>query len=196
MARYANDVDDYRSITSLDRGYASIVQFSIIKLGIRSISLMTDASPKGTLRERYEWINWETSSSIKECTKPAKLTDETHLLTYSPVAKLPDSVIDNVFTLQRNLVECLDATTAMEFRLCQQIGETAETLPELEELQSIRDRLVSSYSRLQNILLRIAQSQPIAAQDMLDLLYRSMEQTQSSIDTSIASLQDIQRNWN
>jgi hypothetical protein len=112
------------------------------------------------------------------------------------VAKLPDSVIDNIFTLQRHLVECLDATTAMEFRLWQQIGETAETLPELEELQNIRERLVNSYSRLQNILLRIAQSQPIAARDMLDLLYRSMEQAQSFIDASIASLQDIQRNWN
>ena len=114
---------------------------------------MTDDSPKGTLRERYEWLNWETSSSLADRIKPAKLTDETHLSTCSPVAKLPDSVIDNVFTLQRNLVECLDATTAMEFRLYQQIGETAETLPELEELQSIRDRLVNSYSRLQNILL-------------------------------------------
>jgi hypothetical protein len=128
--------------------------------------------------------------------KPAKLTGETFSPIYSPVAKLPDAVIDNVFTLQRNLVECLDATTAMEFRLCQQIGETAETLPELEELQNIRDRLVSSYSRLQNILLRVAQSQPIAAQDMLGLLYRSMDQAQSFIDASIASLQDIQRNWN
>jgi hypothetical protein len=110
--------------------------------------------------------------------KPAKLTGETFLSIYSPVAKLPDAVI------------------AMEFRLCQQIGETAETLPELEELQNIRDRLVSSYSRLQNILLRVAQSQPIAAQDMLGLLYRSMDRSQSFIDASIASLQDIQRNWN
>jgi hypothetical protein len=146
--------------------------------------------------DRYKLLNWETSSSIEECSKPAKLTDETFLSTYSPVAKLPDAVIDNVFTLQRHLVECLDATTAMEFRLWQQIGETADTLPELEELQNIRERLVNSYSRLQNILLRIAQSQPIAARDMLDLLYRSMEQAQSFIDASIASLQDIQRNWN
>ena len=112
------------------------------------------------------------------------------------MAKLPDSIINNVFTLQRNLIECLDSTTAMEFRLCQQFGETAETLPELEELQNIRDRLVSSYSRLQNIMLRVAQSQPIAAQDMLNLLYRSIEQTQTLVDTSIASLEDIQRNWN
>jgi hypothetical protein len=112
------------------------------------------------------------------------------------VAKLSNSIITDIFTLQRNLVECLDSTTAMEFRLCQQFGETAETLPELEELQNIRDRLVGSYSRLQNILLRVAQSQPIAAQDMLNLLYRAIEQTQALIDASIASLQDIQRNWN
>jgi hypothetical protein len=112
------------------------------------------------------------------------------------VAKLPDSALVNIFTLQRSLVECLDSATAMEYRLLQQIGETLETLPELEELQNIRDRLVSSYSRLNNLLLRICQSQPTAPTDMLDLLYRSLEQTQTSLDVSIASLQDIQRNWN
>jgi hypothetical protein len=94
------------------------------------------------------------------------------------------------------LVECLDSSTAMEYRLFQEIGETPETLPELEELQNVRDRLASSYSRLNNLLLRICQSQPTAPTDMLDLLYRSLEQTQTSLDVSIASLQDIQRNWN
>jgi hypothetical protein len=84
----------------------------------------------------------------------------------------------------------------MEFSLLGQIGETAETLPELEELQNIRERLVSSCSRLHNLLLRTYQSQPTAPDDMLDLLYPSLSQTQSSLDVSIASLQDIQRNWN
>jgi hypothetical protein len=56
----------------------------------------------------------------------------------------------------------------MEFRLFQQIGETAETLPEFEELQNIKERLVTLSSRLHNILLRITQSQPTAANDMLD----------------------------
>jgi hypothetical protein len=112
------------------------------------------------------------------------------------VAKLPDSVLIDIFTLQRSLVECLDSATAMEYRLFREIGETPETLPELEELQNIRDRLVSSYSRLNNLLLRICQAQPNAPVDMLDLLYRSLEQTQASLDVSIASLQDIQRNWN
>ena len=49
------------------------------------------------------------------------------------------------------------------------------------------------YSRLHNTLLRVTTSQPVAPNDLLELLYRSIE---ASIDTSIASLQDIQRNWN
>ena len=112
------------------------------------------------------------------------------------MAKLPDSLITNIFSLQRQLVECIDATTAMEFRLFEQLGETAETKPELDELQNIKERLLSSHSRLYNLLLRVSQSQPIASKGVLDLLYESIELAQACLDTSIASLQDIQRNWN
>ena len=112
------------------------------------------------------------------------------------MAKLPDPAISNIFTLQRSLVECLDSCTAMEFSLIHQIGETAETLPELEELQNIRERLASSCSRLHNLLMRIYQSQPTAPNDMLNLLDSTMETGQASLDASNASLQDIERNWN
>jgi hypothetical protein len=112
------------------------------------------------------------------------------------VAKLPDETITHILTLQHGLLECLDRCTALEFTLLQQVGETFETISEFEELQNIRERLSSSYSRLHNLLLRIFQSQPIAPGDMLDLLYRSIEQTELSLHVSIASLQDIQRNWN
>jgi hypothetical protein len=66
--------------------------------------------------------------------KPAKSTDETYLSSSPVVARLPDPFINNVFTLQCNPVKCLNTTTAMELRLCQQLGKIAETLPELEEL--------------------------------------------------------------
>ena len=112
------------------------------------------------------------------------------------MAKLPDPVISNIFIIQRRIIEYLDSTTATEFRLFERMGETAETLPELEELQNIKEKLRSKYSRLYNLLLRIAVSQPIASEDMLVLLYRSIELTEASIDASIASLQEIQRNWN
>jgi hypothetical protein len=112
------------------------------------------------------------------------------------MAKLPDPIITNIFVIQRRIIECIDATTATEFRLFERMGETSESLPELEELQNIRERLLSSYSRLNTLLLGIAQSQPIGARDMVNLLYRSIETGQATLDASIASLQEIQRNWN
>jgi hypothetical protein len=112
------------------------------------------------------------------------------------VAKLPDSVIKNILTIQRRIIECIDSTTATEFWLFNSRGETAETLPELEELQNIKERLQSQYSRLHILLLKIAESQPAASRDMLDLLYRAIDSTEAALDASFASLQDIQRNWN
>jgi hypothetical protein len=112
------------------------------------------------------------------------------------MAKLPDSIVTNIFRIQRQIIECIDSTTEMEFRLFDRIGETPETVPELEELQNIKEKLRSKYSRLYTLLLGIAESQPIATIDMLDLLYRSIDSTEASLDASIASLQEIQRNWN
>ena len=84
----------------------------------------------------------------------------------------------------------------MEFRLFERLGETAETFAELEELQSIEERLLSPYSRLHALLLRAAESQPLAANDVLNLLYRSIETGEATLDASLASLREIQRNWN
>jgi hypothetical protein len=111
------------------------------------------------------------------------------------VAKLPDPVLTNIFTLQRRIIELIDATTALAFRLFTQWGETTETLIELEELQNIQERLRSQYSRLNALLLKISESQPTASEDMLNLLYRTIEVAEASLDASIASLQEIQRNW-
>ncbi|WP_310413723.1 hypothetical protein [Chamaesiphon sp. OTE_8_metabat_110] len=112
------------------------------------------------------------------------------------MAKLPDSVLTNINTLQRQIVECIDATTATEFRILEQQGETSETLPELEELQNIRERLLSPYFRLHTLLLKAAESQPVASNDMLNLLDMSIETGKATVAASIASLQEIQRNWN
>jgi hypothetical protein len=112
------------------------------------------------------------------------------------VAKLPDPVLTNIFTLKRQLIESIDATTALEYRILEQIGETAETLSELQELQSIKERLLSQYSRLYTLVLKAAESQPVATNDVLNLLYRAVEVAEASIDASNASVNEIQQNWN
>jgi hypothetical protein len=112
------------------------------------------------------------------------------------VAKLPDSVISNLFIVKRRLAECVDRTTAMEFRLFEQVGETSETLSEFEELQNVEERLMVSYNRLHTLLLKVSQSQPIPSEDMLNLLYQAIEVAEATLDASVATLQEIQRDWN
>jgi hypothetical protein len=77
------------------------------------------------------------------------------------VAKLSDSILTNIFTLQRSIVESIDVTTALEFRIFERWGETAETLTELEELQNIEEWLRTQHTRLNTLLLTTVRSQRI-----------------------------------
>jgi hypothetical protein len=112
------------------------------------------------------------------------------------VAKLPDPVLTNIFNLKRRLAECVDRTTEMGFRRFEQVGETSETLSEFEALQNVEERLMLSYNRLHTLLLKVCQSQPLASPDMLDLLYRTVEVAEATLAASVATLQEIQRDWN
>jgi hypothetical protein len=53
-----------------------------------------------------------------------------------------------------------------------------------------------SYNRLHTLLLKVCQSQPIPSEDMLDLLYRAIEVAEATLDASVATLQEIQRDSN
>ena len=112
------------------------------------------------------------------------------------MAKLPDETLTTVFSLQRQLLERVDKATATEFALLDQFGETEDTIPELDELQSIRERADSYYSRFYTTLRRIYESQPVASSANLELLARFIDDAQATADATEASIQDIKRNWN
>lgn len=111
------------------------------------------------------------------------------------MAKLPDSTLATLFQLQRQIAEEIEEASALEWRLFQTFGETEETLPELEELQAIRERLTTSFSRLYTLLLRILEAQPRASSDMLDLLTQSVEQGRTSLAACQANVREIKQNW-
>ena len=75
-------------------------------------------------------------------------------------------------------------------------GETASTIGELEELQNARERLNQSYTRLNTLLLKILEAQPIATNAMLDLLTKAIENGQANLEAANASTQEIIRGWN
>lgn len=112
------------------------------------------------------------------------------------MAKLSDETLTTIFTLQRQLGEGIEEAAAAEWALFQRQGETEETLPELAELQSARQRLNARYSGLYKLLLRILEIQPIAPADMLNLLAQAIERTEAARDASLASVREIKRNWN
>jgi hypothetical protein len=74
--------------------------------------------------------------------------------------------------------------------------KTARTIGELEELQNVRDRLNQSYTRLNTLLLRILEAQPIATNAMLDLLAKAIENGRANLEAANASIQEIKRGWN
>ncbi|MEG4229047.1 hypothetical protein QUA35_23385 [Microcoleus sp. N9_B2] len=112
------------------------------------------------------------------------------------MAKLPDDILNTIFTLQRRLVEILNETTATEYILMQQFGETEATLPELESLDNIKERLRTSYNRLYRLLQQVAESQPAATADTLTFLYGTIEDGEAIVDASAASIQEIKMDWN
>jgi hypothetical protein len=112
------------------------------------------------------------------------------------MAKLSGEILTIIFSLQRKLVEAIEEASATEWRLFERHGETEATIPELEELQSARERLISSYSRLSGLLLRILEAQPSASTAILGLLTQTIEHGQLAVDAAQANTQEIKRNWN
>jgi hypothetical protein len=78
----------------------------------------------------------------------------------------------------------------------EQYGETQTTLIDLEQLQNIQERADTYYTRFYRLLRQIAESQPLANAAILELLNRSMEEAQATINALEASIREIKKDWN
>ena len=112
------------------------------------------------------------------------------------MANLPEETLNTIFELQKQLFYVINEATATEYYLLEQYGETSETLSELEELSNINERARDAYTRLFRLLLNIAQTQPIANQDTLELQYQAIEQADLTVDALKISILEIKNNWN
>jgi hypothetical protein len=111
------------------------------------------------------------------------------------MAKLPDSLLSTIFELLLKLAAGIEEAAAAECTLYEQYGANSETIEELEELRSSRERLIAPYSRLNTLLLRILESQPKADPAMLELLIQTVSQAEASSNASWASVQEVKRVW-
>ena len=92
------------------------------------------------------------------------------------MAKLSNEILTTIFALQKQLIEGNDDVAATEAIIFEYYGETSLTLPVLEQLQNLKERLSQPYSRLSILLPRIAEYQLTAPTDVIDLLYKSIKE--------------------
>ncbi len=111
------------------------------------------------------------------------------------MAKLSPETLTNIFNLLRQIAEEIENACSTEWILFEKYGETPRTISELDELQNVKERLNQSYSRLNILMLRILEAQPIASNAMVDLLTQAINDGFANLDASHASIQEIKKGW-
>ena len=112
------------------------------------------------------------------------------------MAKLPIEESETIWTLKRQLLEIVNTATAAEDALFRNHDETELTIVVLDELQRVSERSTPWFSRLSNLQVRIAESQPDIAFDMLDLLNGTIAQIQVEMPALERSIQEVKQDWN
>ncbi|MBE9176541.1 hypothetical protein IQ225_16720 [Synechocystis salina LEGE 06155] len=112
------------------------------------------------------------------------------------MSELPKELTTDILDLQRKLIVVINKATKTAFIILNTYGETDDTLISLDDLDNIRERANSYYSKFSTLLLRIAESQPLASQAMLELLQRVIEQAQATMEASEATIREEKQNWN
>jgi hypothetical protein len=112
------------------------------------------------------------------------------------MAELPDDITTIVLELQRRLLKIINQATATAFTILEIYGETETTIISLEDLDNIRERANNYYSRFHTLLGRIAETQPLASRAMLELLERSIQEAQATVEGAEATIKEEQRNYN
>jgi hypothetical protein len=91
--------------------------------------------------------------------------------------------------------ELINEVTNTNWTILEKYGENEITIIALEELENSKERLTVSYSRLYNLMLRIAESQPLANSATLNLLNVTIEQTTAIIASVSASIQEAKKDF-
>jgi hypothetical protein len=112
------------------------------------------------------------------------------------MAKLPEEVTETIWLLKKQSLDIVEQATATEFILFDSFGETEQTISYLDEMKNVAEIATSSYSRLFRLHLQIAQSQPIASQDVLQFLQQVILETQTRIPAWKRSIEEVKLEWN
>jgi hypothetical protein len=119
------------------------------------------------------------------------------------MAKLSPETAQTIWDLQHQLLEIIDTARTLELSLFEAFGETEDTIPFLDELQSIAQQAIERFSLFSTLQIRVANAQPPISSDILKvvespgerLCQRSIQTTQQKIPALNRSIQEITQEW-
>jgi hypothetical protein len=111
------------------------------------------------------------------------------------MANLPDNLSDQIYILQRQLLELIYQATITDYTIFESYGETENTMVALEQVQNVKERARTYYTRLYRLLLQIYESIRVSSATM-ELLEQSLEETKAIIDAGKATIQETKRDFN
>jgi hypothetical protein len=112
------------------------------------------------------------------------------------MAKLSEHTTKTINLLKQTSLDIVDKALETEFILFELFGETDRTISFFEDLKTVAEDAKLSFSRLSNLQLRIAEAQPSAEFDMLELLAQVIERTSVRIPAWERSVQEVKIEWN
>lgn len=112
------------------------------------------------------------------------------------MAKLSEETTETINRLKQQSLDIVDEATAAELTIFELFGETETTLSYMNEMKNVGDEATSSFSRLSTLQLQIAQAQPTAPADILQLLDQAIARTQARIFTWKRSIQEVKMEFN
>jgi hypothetical protein len=111
------------------------------------------------------------------------------------MAKLSLETAQTIWDLQHQLLEIIDTARTLELSLFEAFGETEDTIPFLDELQSIAQQAIERFSLFSTLQIRVANAQPPISSDILKVVDRSIQTTQQKIPALNRSTQEITQEW-
>jgi len=112
------------------------------------------------------------------------------------MAKIAPEIQEIIWELTQRLLEIVDEAKAVEYNLLERFGETDRTIVALDQLTEITAQATARFSQLSTLLIRVAESQPVANQDLLRLLDERIDNIANRIPALARSIEEIKIDWN
>ncbi len=109
--------------------------------------------------------------------------------------KLLIESITSIFHLQQQIWELIYITTMTTWEILEKYGETDIIILVLEQLDNLKSKLNLAYDRLHIILLRVGESQPNAAVNILVKLNQTMAETEVILELAANNIYQIRKDW-